>query len=73
MKSEPERGGADVGGEVCGPRVALPDALAQLVERRVEEGADIRLSQLRRRGHLNRVYILCCVFPHFSEAMPGQY
>ena len=48
MKSEPERGGADVGCEVCGPRVALPDALAQLVERRVEKGADVRLGQLRR-------------------------
>ena len=49
MTSEPKRCGADVCGEVCGARVALPDALAQLVERRVQEGADVRLSQLQER------------------------
>ena len=43
---KPERGCVDVGSEVDGSRVPLPDALAQLVERRVQKGADVGLSQL---------------------------
>ena len=45
--SEPERGVADVGSKVDLSGIPLADALAQLVERRVQEGADVRLSQLQ--------------------------
>ena len=43
---KPERGGVNVGSEVYGSRVPLPDAFAQFVERRVQKGADFGLGQL---------------------------
>ena len=43
---KPEGGGVDVGGEIDCSRVPLPDAFAQLVERRVQKGANIGLRQL---------------------------
>ena len=46
--SEPERGVADVGSKVDLSGIPLADALAQLVECRVQKRADVCLGQLRR-------------------------